>query len=52
MGLGLTLILTPGHAPMFICQDIKTLIILQILAKSAKTWGAIVIQYGKCFLMQ
>ena len=36
---------------MFICRDIETLIILQILAKFAKTWGTIVIQYGKRFLM-
>ena len=36
----------------FICQDIETLIILQILAKFAKTWDTIVIQYGKRFLMQ
>ena len=37
---------------MFIYRDIETLIILQILAKFAKTWGTIVIQYGKRFLMQ
>ena len=41
-----------GHAPMFICRDIETLIILQILAKFAKTWGTIVIQHGKRFLME
>ena len=36
---------------MFICRDIETLIILQILAKFAKTWGTIIIQYGKRFLI-
>ena len=36
---------------MFICRDIETLIILQILAKFVKTWGTIVVQYGKRFLI-
>ena len=49
--LGLTLILTRGHAPTFSCRDIDRLIILRILAKSAKMWETIVIQYGERFLM-
>ena len=36
---------------MFICRDIETLIILQVLAKFA-TIGTIVLQYDKRFLMQ